>query len=37
MNEFRLKGSWKMLKKPMEADMLCTIDGEIFHLFTKNT
>ena len=24
-------------KKPREYDMLLTIDGETFHLFTKNT
>ena len=24
-------------KKPMRADMLCTIDGEMMHLFMKNT
>ena len=25
------------VKMPMEAGMLCTIDGETFHLFMKNT
>ena len=25
------------IKLPMEAVMLCTIDGDIFYLFTKNT
>ena len=26
-----------MLKKPTESGMLCRIDGETFHLVTKNT
>ena len=25
------------VKQPMEACILCTIDGEMFHSFTKNT
>ena len=24
------------VEKPMESDMLCIIDGEMHHLFTKN-
>ena len=27
----------KNVKKPTEAIILCTIDGETFHSFTKNT
>ena len=36
--KFKMK-VWFMdnIKLPMEAGMLCTIDGETFHLLTKNT